>query len=84
MKLLPVTQRGLECYEERRYEESQAAEEQHSVARFNRCLVTAARDAGFATELPEDLADLLPWEIVEFSKQINAHVDAAKAPPDPN
>jgi hypothetical protein len=84
MKLLPVTQRGLECYEERRYEESQAAEEQHSTARFNRCLLTAARAAGFAAELPEDLTDLLPWQVEDYSKQIIAHVAAAKAPPDPN
>lgn len=84
MKLLPVTQRALERYEERRHEEAQAAEQQHSVARLNRCLLTAARDAEIATELPDDLLDLTPWQVETFAKELLAHIAAAKAPPDPN
>jgi hypothetical protein len=84
MRLEPVTQRMLERYEEARYAEAQAAEEQHSVARFNRCILTAAHVAGIAVELPDDLADLLPWEIEAYSKDVIEHIAAAKAPPDPN
>ena len=80
MMLQEVTQRRLERYEERRYEESQAADEQHSVARFNRCLLTAARDAGIATELPDDLADTTPRQVEEWSRRLLKHIAEATAP----
>ena len=84
MRLVDVTQRRLERYEEARVRIASEADEQHSVARFNRCLLEAAVVAGIAEELPADLLDLLPWQIVAYSEELAAHIAAAKAPPDPN
>jgi hypothetical protein len=84
MQLADVTQRMLERYEDALARLASEAEEQRSAARFNRCLLEAAVVAGIAEELPADLLDLLPWQIVAYSEELAAHIAAAKAPPDPN
>ena len=81
MKLLKITQRMLE-----RYEDGLVATELEglSVSHFNRLLIELARDSGIAMELPKDLGDCLPHEITAWTKEINQHVQEAKAPVDPN
>ena len=81
MKLLEITQRMLESYEDGLV----AVElEGLSVTHFNRTLIELARDAGIAVDLPDDLGDCKPYEIVEWTRAINQHVREAKEPPDPN
>lgn len=81
MKLKDVTQRALEAYEEHLIDERN---EGLSVARFNRIVIEAAREAGFAEDLPDDLLACKPYEVAELTQEILSHVAAAKAPPDPN
>lgn len=85
MKLIEVTQRMLEAYDTRLVEVRQSdAFDVMPVSRFNRIVIEAARDAGIATALPDDLLDCKPSEVVALTQEIVAHIDAAKAPPDPN
>ena len=84
MKLVEITQRMLEKYEELLSVIGEEAEEQHSVARWNRCMLEAAIKSEMAEDLPDDLLDLKVWQIKEYSADILQHVAEAKAPPDPN
>lgn len=81
MKLVEITQRMLE-----RYEDGLVTTELEglSVTHFNRLLIDLARDAGIVDGLPDDLGDCLPREITMWTKEINQHVQEAKAPVDPN
>ena len=77
----------LEKYEQELHDLGEKAEQQHSVARYNRCIVDAAVRTELATmddDTPEDLADVPVWQIRQWSIEIVAHIAAAKAPPDPN
>lgn len=90
MKLKEVTWLSLESFE--------GAVQQyvgHGVTRFNRGVVIAARDAGFATALPDwaqeggalDKGELgldKRDEVLTMAAEIIEHVNTAKAPPDPN
>ena len=85
MKLHEVTQRMLEAYDARLVEVRQSDEfDAMPVSRFNRVIIEAARDAGIADELPEELLDCAPGQIIALTQEIVAHIGAAKAPPDPN
>ena len=81
MKLVEITQRMLE-----KYEDGLVATELEglSVSHFNRLLIELARDAGIATDLPDDLGECVPREITAWTKEISQHVQEAKAPVDPN
>ena len=78
MQLLEVTQRTLEAYETRLLAKG---EETRSAAAFNRILIECATEAGIAAGLPADLGALKPWQVAEWSLEINAHISAAKSPP---
>jgi hypothetical protein len=84
MQLADVTQRMLERYEDALVRLASEAEEQRSAARFNRCILEAAQVAGMTEGLPEDLLELTPRQIAQYSAEVRAHVEAAKAPADPN
>jgi len=81
MKLTDVTQGALEVYETHLLDERN---DQLSAAKFNRIIIEAAVDAGFAKDVPKDLKALAPYEVRQMTTDIAAHVAAAKAPPDPN
>lgn len=81
MKLNEVTQGALEAYEGILLGEGS---DRMSAARFNRIVILAALDAGFAEDTPADLMACKPYEIKEMTRDILAHIAAAKAPPDPN
>lgn len=76
----------LEKYEEALSKLGTAAEEQHSVSRYNRCIIDAALEAGIAEDVVagDEMLELPIWQIREHSKAILDHVKAAKAPPAPN
>ena len=78
MKLHEVTQGKLEAYEEAILG---AGDSVKSAARFNRLILEAARDAGIVSGLPDNLADLKPWQIPEWTEAIVDHITAAKRPP---
>ena len=78
MKLLEVTQGKLETYEEALLTLGEGVQ---SAAKFNRVVLEAARDAGIATELPDDLAALKPYQIPRWTEAIVKHIAAAKQPP---
>ena len=87
MKLHEVTQRMLEKYEQALHDNAEKAEELHSVARYNRCIIESAIKTGMAEmedDFPTDLLDVPVWKVQELSLEIVKHVAAAKAPPDPN
>lgn len=77
MRLNEVTQRRLEVYERGL---AKRAEGEKSAAAFNRIIVDAAREAGIAEELPDDLLDLSPRAVTALTKQVLAHVNKAKEP----
>ena len=81
MKLVEITQRMLE-----KYEDGLVGVELEglSVTHFNRVLIDLAKDAGIATELPDDLGDCKPYEIKSMTVEISQHVSEAKESPDPN
>lgn len=76
MQLETLTQAQYERY----IDALQALADERNVARFNRAILDAARTAGFARGLPEDLLSLAPREIKALSAQVVAHVNAALAP----
>ena len=83
MKLLPITQRMLEIYEDAKVESLQNADNL-SVVHFNRMLIDFAVEAGFALDVPKNLDELYPYEVIKLTEEIVKHVAVAKAPPDPN
>jgi hypothetical protein len=81
MKLVEITQRMLEQYEDALVG---TEVDNMSVTHFNRLLIEAAKDAGIADDLPDDLGDCKPRDIREWTQQIIEHVREAKEPTDPN
>jgi len=77
MKLLKLTQGHLEDYEEYILEKQDYIK---SAAWYNRMIIDAASESGFATELPDDLRQCSPPEIVEMTQAIIEHVNKAKQP----
>lgn len=85
MRLYEITQRMLEAYDARIVKVRQSDDfEAMPVSRFNRLLIEAARDAGIAADLPEDLLDCKPSEVIALTQRVVEHIAAAKAPADPN
>ena len=78
MKLYEVTQRKLEQYEAALIEKG---EESRSAAFFNRVVIEAAVDAGIAEINSKTLPDQKPWQVAQWTREILAHVAAAKEPP---
>ena len=78
MILKPVTQLNLEAYQEHLIDLCRVVK---SAAKTNRMVIEAARSAGIADGLPDDLLTLEPWQIVEFSQRIITHKDTALQPP---
>ena len=78
MELLEVTQGKLEAYEEALLTQGEGVK---SAAKFNRVVLEAARDAGIAAGLPDDLAALKPYQIPQWTEDIVKHIAAAKQPP---
>ena len=83
MKLLPITQRMLEKYEDAKTAALQDSDGL-SMVHYNRMLVDFAVEAGFALDVPKNLDELYPYEVIKLTEEIVLHVAAAKAPPDPN
>ena len=83
MKLIPITQGMLEKYEDAKVQALQDADKM-SVTHYNRLLIEFAIEAGFALDAPRNLTELYPPEVAKLTEEIIAHVNAAKAPPDPN
>lgn len=77
MQLNEVTQGKLETYEEMLLRNG---DDIKSVARFNRLIIEAARDAGIAGA-PADLTNLKPGQIVAWTQEIIAHIAAARQLP---
>ncbi len=94
MKLNEVTYNSLEKYEELIV--AYAGGLLNSVSRYRRAVIQAARDAEIAEDLPEWCVgeksaldtgrNLLRHreQVIDMSSQIIQHVNAAKAPTDPN
>jgi hypothetical protein len=90
MKLKEVTWGALE-----EFEATTMGYTGSGVTRFNRGVVIAARDAGIAEDLPDWAQDNGPLdraeldlgkrdEVLTMATEIIEHVQAAKAPADPN
>ncbi|MBD3354318.1 MAG: hypothetical protein GF364_22740 [Candidatus Lokiarchaeota archaeon] len=77
MKLNEVTQRRLECYQERLIE---LGENTRSAAAFNRIVIESAVDAGIAEATPDDLGNLSPRAVHEMTKRVLEHIKEAQAP----
>jgi len=75
MKLLKLTQGHLEDYEEYMLGEQDAV---RSASRMNRLVIESAREAGFATGIPDDLRALDIPEIADMTQKIIEHVAKAK------
>ena len=68
----------LETYQETLIE---LGEKARSAAAFNRIVIEAAARAGFASDVPEDLLGMPPYEIKRLSERIIEHVNEATRPP---
>ena len=93
MKLNEITWLSLESFEQS--VSAFVAGALSSTTRFNRGVVIAAREAGFAADLPDWAQKDGPLDegtlgldkrdaVLSLAAEILVHVSAAKAPPDPN
>ena len=78
MRLNEVTQGRLERYED---EFLTLGQDVKSVARFNRIVLEAGKTSGIAAELPDDLSNLQPWQVSEWTHLLLEHIAKAKQPP---
>ena len=78
MILKPVTQANLEAYQEHLIDLCRTVK---GAIKQNRMVIEAARSAGIADGLPDDLLTLKPWEILIFSQRIVDHKNTALQPP---
>ena len=83
MKLHDVTQRMLEKYEDGKVK-ALSEVPNLSVKHFNRLLIDIAVEAGIASDIPSDMDNCKPYEIMKLTEDLVTHIIAAQAPPDPN